>query len=191
MKHDPKQTNPKDAIGSSKIHLDLVPDSMVLFASLGFAEGALKYGKFNWRVAGVRLSIYMAALERHKMKFMAGEWADPDTKVPHLSSMLACLGIIVDAHTSNKLNDDRPPAQPDLAVFVADAAKVQNHLKELFRDCNPHQHTIMDAIPTVERGGENEFGMDFGLDAAGNLRRASSGPAPGSVQPTDGERRDA
>lgn len=187
MKHDPKQTNPKDAIGSSKIHLDLVPDSMVLFASLGFAEGALKYGKFNWRAAGVRLSIYMAALERHKMKFMAGEWADPETGVPHLSSMLACIGIIVDAHVSDKLNDDRPPMQPNLNVYISEAAKAQAHLKELFRDCNPHQHTIMDAFSS----GYEASGVDTRDDAARDISGSSGGSAAGGVQPGAGEGRDA
>lgn len=143
--YDHKLTNPKDHIGSSKLHLDLVPDSMVVFAAMGFLEGALKYGKYNWRVAGVRLSIYMAALERHRMKFMAGEWYDPKTKVPHLASMLACLGIVVDALASGKLNDDRPPAQPDLSLFIDKQTDLVAHLKDLFSDCNPHQHTIMDA----------------------------------------------
>jgi hypothetical protein len=195
MTHDPKLTNPKDHIGSSKIHLDLVPDSMVLFASLGFAEGALKYGKFNWRVAGVRLSIYIAALERHKMKFMAGEWADPETKVPHLSSMLACIGIIVDAYTSNKLNDDRPPVQPDLSKAVADAARIQQHLKELFRDHNPHQHTALDAIFTPvrsERGeGDDELGLGIDPNAAGDDDADGARSAAGGIQPPAGEGRDA
>jgi hypothetical protein len=140
-----KPSNPKDMIGSGKLHLDLVPDSMSIFAAMGFAEGAFKYGKFNWRVAGVRLSIYMAALERHKMKFMAGEWADPKTNVPHLASMLACLGIIVDAHVSGQINDDRPPVQDGLSDALERAADIQNHLRGLFRSCNPHQHTIRDA----------------------------------------------
>jgi hypothetical protein len=187
MSHDTKPSNPKDSIGSSKVNIDLVPDSMVLFASLGFTEGALKYGKFNWRVAGVRLSIYIAALERHKMKFMAGEWADPVTNVPHLSSMLACIGIICDAYTSNKLTDDRPPAQPDLSRFLDSATSIQKHLKELFRDHNPHQHTIMDAIFTPvrpERGeGEHQFGVGAGQDAQGSDGAAGAWSTAGGVQP--------
>lgn len=167
MKHDQKLTNPKDHIGSSKLHLDLVPDTMVVFAAMGFLEGALKYGKFNWRKAGIRLSIYWAALERHRMKFCAGEWADPKTKVPHLSSMLACLGIIVDAFVSGKLTDDRPPAQPELSLFIDKQSDLVAHLKEQFRDCNPHQHTINDAAKGFRRGVGRHL-------SRGHLRRAKA-----------------
>jgi Domain of unknown function (DUF5664) len=191
MSREQKPSNPKDVIGSSKVNLDLVPDSMVLFASLGFTEGALKYGKFNWRAAGVRLSIYISAMERHKMKFMAGEWADPVTKVPHLSSMLACIGIICDAYTSNKLTDDRPPAQPDLSRVIDASADIQKHLKELFRDHNPHHHTIMDAIFTPERGGSGPYGVVIDGDAQGNNDADGARAAAGGVQPTAGEGRDA
>jgi hypothetical protein len=191
MSTDTKPSNPKDVIGSSKIRLDLVPDSMILFASLGFAEGALKYGKFNWRVAGVSLSIYMAAMERHKMKFMSGEWADPVTRVPHLSSMLACIGIIVDAYTSDKLTDDRPPVQPDLSPSIESAARVQQHLKELFRDHNPHQHTIMDATLTPAGGRDSVPGVVVSSTPAGSDSAASARTDAGGVQPPAGEGRDA
>ena len=50
-----KASNPKDAIGSRKLMLHVVPSTVDIYAALGFTEGALKYGKFNWRVAGVRL----------------------------------------------------------------------------------------------------------------------------------------
>lgn len=153
-RYDKKLTNPKDHIGSGKLHLDLVPDSMVAVAALGFLEGALKYGKYNWRVAGVRLSIYMAALERHRMKFMSGEWCDPKTKVPHLSSMLACLGIVVDALMSGKLNDDRPPAQPELSQWIDMQTDHIADLKTMFIDCNPHQHTINDDTRRTSEGAD-------------------------------------
>lgn len=167
MKHDAKLTNPKDHIGSSKLHLDLVPESLVVFAAMGFLEGALKYGKYNWRAAGVRLSIYIAALERHKAKFMAGEWADPKTKVPHLASMIACLGIVVDAHVSGKLNDDRPPSQPNLSLFIDEQSELVAHLKELFSDCNPHQHTIADS----ERSARKPRTDDHSTRAASQHKR--------------------
>lgn len=148
MHADQKHSNPKDAIGATKLSTDLVPDSLVVFAAMGFLEGALKYGKYNWRRAGVRLSVYWSALERHRMKFCAGEWADTTTGVPHLSSMLACLGIIVDAFVSGKLTDDRPPTQPGLSTFIDSSGKLIAHLKNVYVKHNPHQHTINDPSGT-------------------------------------------
>jgi len=139
-----KPTNPKDAIGSDKLPLDLVPSVLQIYAALAFLEGALKYGRYNWRVAGVRMSIYLAALERHFVKFKDGEWADEKTGVPHLSSMLACIGIILDAKMCGKLTDDRPPKAPTADQIVALEVHVPC-LKQLFKDCHPHQHTILDA----------------------------------------------
>jgi len=57
-----KPTNPKDALAVSKLPLHLVPDTVKLYAALAFAEGAAKYGGYNWRVAGVHASVYRSAL---------------------------------------------------------------------------------------------------------------------------------
>lgn len=144
MSAETKPSNPKDMIGSKKLPMHLVPDAINIYAAMGFLEGALKYGKFNWRVAGVRMSIYLDAIERHLSKFRSGEWADPVTKVPHMASVLCCVGIILDAHMSGKLTDDRAPAQSLLSSFIDEQDKLVVHLKELFKDHNPHQHTIGD-----------------------------------------------
>lgn len=141
----PKDTNPKDRIGAGKAPLDLVPDTIKALASLAFLEGALKYGACNWRVAGVRASIYKAALERHLAKWWNGEWADPVTKVPHLASVIACAGIIADADLAGKLTDDRPPSV-DMGKFFEEMEENVKHLQILFQDCNPKHHTIKDSI---------------------------------------------
>jgi len=146
---DSKPTNPKDLIGMKKCPLGLVPDTMSLFASLSFLEGALKYGRFNWREMGVSFTVYDDALLRHRAKLRAGEWADKDTKVPHISSMLACLAIIADSHVCGNLVDDRPPAQPTLAVEIDRLGDAIKYLQELFKDHNPKQFTIADG-PQVE-----------------------------------------
>lgn len=137
--NDSKPTNPKDRIGSKKLPLDLVPSTIVTNAALAFLEGALKYGAYNWRVSGVRASIYKAALERHLDKWWNGEWEDQSTKVPHLASIIACAGIILDARLAGKLTDDRPPAIP-LGDHINETDIVVAHLKELFKDHNPVQY---------------------------------------------------
>lgn len=138
-----KPTNPKDAIGSKKLSMHLVPSVVLSYAALAFTEGALKYGKYNWRAAGVRSSIYLDAIYRHLAAYQNGEWADTKTSVPHLASVLACVGIILDATESGKLTDDRPPAQ-DTKELIDQLAATVEHLQVLFKGHSPHQHTITD-----------------------------------------------
>ena len=109
---DAKPTNPKDMVAVTKLPLHLVPSTISAFAALAFAEGAAKYGAYNWRASGVRASVYKSALQRHLEKWWNGEWADPATGVPHLASVIACAGILLDARLVDKLTDDRPPAAP-------------------------------------------------------------------------------
>lgn len=143
-KPDLKDTNPKDAIGSTKLPYHLVPDSLKTYAALAFCEGATKYGAFNWRIAGVRASIYKSALERHLAKWWNGEEADPVTGVPHLASVIACAGIILDARLVGKLNDDRPPRAP-MAKLIDDSAETVQHLQKLHKDKNPRHWTVEDS----------------------------------------------
>lgn len=140
-KHDAKLTNPKDLIGSDKLPLHLVPDTISVLAATAFLEGALKYGQFNWRIAGVRSSIYISALERHTKKYKNGEDADPKTRVHHLASVIACAGIMLDAELLGKLNDDRPPRAP-MTKLIDDLESTVVHLKQMFEDHDPHHYTI-------------------------------------------------
>jgi hypothetical protein len=136
-----KPSNPKDIIGSNKVPLGLVPASTMAYMAVGHAEGHLKYGLVNWREAGVRFSIYIDACLRHIEKVKEGEWADPETTVPHLANALACLSIIVDAHHAGKLIDDRPKAS-DASVVMEDMAKVLMHLKKMHADKKPVDYFI-------------------------------------------------
>jgi hypothetical protein len=138
-----KPTNPKDAIAVTKLPLHLVPSTVPIYAALAFAEGAAKYGAFNWRAAGVRDSVYRSALERHLFKYANGEWADPKTGVPHLASIIACAGIILDAKLCGKLTDDRPPPAPVSALVDAMEEDVRR-IFGMFADCQPHHHSIAD-----------------------------------------------
>jgi hypothetical protein len=104
-----KPTNPKDAIGSKKVGLHFVPVLAMFGMALAFLEGAIKYGGFNWRVAGIRASVYYDALQRHMTSWWEGQNIDPDSKLPHLYKAMACIAILIDAEANKMLNDDRPP----------------------------------------------------------------------------------
>lgn len=138
-----KMTNPKDVIGSRKLHLSLVPDTLIVEAATAYVEGASKYGRFNWRIAGVRASIYIDALERHMAKYKNGEDYDPATRVKHLASVLACAGILLDAELCGKLTDDRPPRAP-IGRLIEQNEEISTYVKELFKDKTPYQYTIAD-----------------------------------------------
>lgn len=140
---DAKPTNPKDVIGSRKLPMNIVPSTLVAFASTAFLEGALKYGRYNWRHSGVRASIYGDAAARHLAKWWNGQDADPVTRVKELASVLACVGIILDAEVCGMLTDDRPPVAP-MAELINDLSFTVEHLLELFKDQHPHQYTIAD-----------------------------------------------
>lgn len=141
-----KPSNPKDVIGSRKIDLGLVPDTAVLCMAAALTEGALKYGRFNWRIAGVRSSIYHAAAKRHLAKYWNGQDLEPATTVHHLDSAMACLAIMRDAMLYGKMIDDRPPCPNEnaMAEFIDGQEKTVAWLKDLFKEHTPHQFTIAD-----------------------------------------------
>jgi hypothetical protein len=149
MTDDLKPTNPKDMAATARLPLYLVPDTLKAYAALAFAEGAAKYGAYNWRRAGVLSSIYISAAERHLAAWKNGEDVDPQTGVPHLASVLASIGIILDADLCGKLTDDRPPPAPIAALQRASEDKIAR-IQTLFADRNPHHHTILDDLPELK-----------------------------------------
>lgn len=104
-----KPTNPKDAIGSKKMHVSTVPAQVVGELGLAMLEGACRYGRHNYRIAGVRASVYYDAAMRHLMAWWEGEDIDPDSGLPHTVKAMACMAVLRDAQINNKLSDDRPP----------------------------------------------------------------------------------
>jgi hypothetical protein len=141
-----KPSNPKEAIGDTKLNLSLVPDTAHMYLASAFTEGALKYGSYNWRAAGVRASTYVAACRRHLAKWWNGEEFDPKTKVHHLANAMACLAIILDAKLVSKLNDDRPPVA-DIHGLIESLEGTVAHLKEMSKGLTPHHYTANDAEP--------------------------------------------
>lgn len=105
-------TNPKDLVGLKKPRLSLVPPAGMVYAALAMANGADKYGPYNWREKKVQLMIYLEAAQRHILSFQDGEEIARDSGVPHLGHALACLLIIIDALETGNLVDNRPKAGP-------------------------------------------------------------------------------
>ena len=44
-----KEMNPKDAVGSQKVSMSVIPFNVLAKIAIPLMEGARKYGKHNWR----------------------------------------------------------------------------------------------------------------------------------------------
>jgi len=100
--------NPKEAPGSVKPGISYIPPSAILLESMVMKGGAEKYGKFNWNKDPVKASTYYDAAFRHLASYYAGEELDPESGLPHLAHVRACMAILIDAQLNGKLIDDRP-----------------------------------------------------------------------------------
>lgn len=136
-----KASNPKDRAATNRLDLTLFPDSAVAYGALAMSEGDFKYGGYNFRVVGVKSSVYVAACRRHLAKWFNGEEEDPQTGVPHLANAIACLAVLVDSLEHGNLNDDRPPTQDVAGLLKRFEEKVQ-HLRSTFeKDGSPARCT--------------------------------------------------
>lgn len=138
-----KDGNPKDAIGGTKVPLGLCsPIAKAKWAVAQFV-GLTKYGAWNWRITGVRSSIYTDAMQRHIDAYCSGEEVDPVDKTPHLGHIMACAAILIDAKAAGKLTDDRPPSVCIREVYAETEAQMKL-ARENYKDMNPRHMTIAD-----------------------------------------------
>lgn len=154
---DTKLSNPKDVLGIRKAGLSAVPMNVVAEMGLGMMDGALKYGRFNFRVVGVRSSVYFDAAMRHLIAWWEGEDEDqdtcerdasgqaiPGTGVHHITKLLTCLAVLRDAQLQGKAEDDRPPRS---VVFYPELNERAGKLIDLHADKSPRHYTITDEVP--------------------------------------------
>jgi hypothetical protein len=118
-----KPSNPKDALGIMKVPASTISAPVMSEVGVAMLEGALKYGRHNYRAIGVRASVYYdAVVARHMALWWEGEDEDPDTceldaegkPIPgtglsHITKAIAGLCVLRDAMIQNKFIDDRPP----------------------------------------------------------------------------------
>lgn len=99
--------------------MSIVPPRVLLEIGLGMAEGALKYGAYNYREAGVRASIYYDGLMRHMLAWWEGEDLDPDSRLSHVTKAITDLVVLRDGMLEGNWLDDRPPAQSNVGNYMA------------------------------------------------------------------------
>lgn len=141
-----KETNPKDAIGSTKLPMHLWPTTATAMGCIGLLEGMLKYGRTNWRESGVKASIYYDAARRHLDAWWEGEDYAPDSGSPHLANALACLAIVIDAKATGRLIDDRAYRGEGYRELVEELTPHVVRMQEMFRGrVVPKHYTIADS----------------------------------------------
>lgn len=137
-----KDTNPKDAIGISKAPMSTVSAAVLMEVGVAMLEGASKYGRHNYRAAGVRASVYYDALMRHAMAWWEGEDNDPDSGMSHVTKAIATLVVLRDAMIQDKFTDDRPPRSAPFLPALNDTAAA---LLVKHADKHPRHYTIADS----------------------------------------------
>ncbi|MBB3980124.1 hypothetical protein GGQ64_005371 [Rhizobium azooxidifex] len=99
--------NPKTALGKLKPGTAAIPPVAILELGRAMTNGAVKYGRFNWRDKTITTSVYTDAIDRHLLAFRDGEDLASDSAAHHLAHVMACCAILLDAIHTGNLNDDR------------------------------------------------------------------------------------
>ena len=110
MTETTKDTNPKDAVGIRKARwFSYLPLQVLVGVGLAMLEGARKYGRHNYRQAGVRASVYVdACVCGHLMPWFEGEDIDPASGLNHIDKAIAGLMVLRDGMLQGNWEDDRP-----------------------------------------------------------------------------------
>lgn len=145
-----RASNPKDVAADNRIPLWLLSTVAKVHWALAQFAGLLKYGAWNWRIAGVRYSVYLSAMERHIEGLKSGEEFDPIDGTRHEGNIMACAAILLDARAAGRLIDDRPPKVIHRPT-ISEGEALMYKLREQYKDRAPRHYTIADsdAAPDV------------------------------------------
>lgn len=89
--------NPKYEEGQKKLDFTCTPPVAEGFLAQVHANGAVKYGRFNWRETGVDQRTYVSAIRRHLADYVEDRRIDDDSGLPHLAHIMASCAILLDA----------------------------------------------------------------------------------------------
>ena len=132
-----KDTNPKDSLGTKKWRqYCTVPTTIIWELGVAMLEGARKYGRHNYRKAGIRASVYVDAAKGHIDQWWEGEDIDSDSGLNHLVKAAACLAVLRDAQVNDMCKDDRPPKMK-LDGLRDNLQKAVEKIIEKYPTCKP------------------------------------------------------
>lgn len=133
-----KPSNPKDSVGIAKAPMSTVSAPVMAEVGVAMLEGALKYGRHNYRAVGVRASVYYDATMRHLMDWWEGQDIDPDSGMSHITKAITSLVVLRDSMIQGNWSDDRPPASSE---FYAALNKQVEALQAKYADRAPKHYT--------------------------------------------------
>jgi len=120
--------NPKERFGNAKASLSCVPAPVLLELGVAMSEGALKYGRHNYRESQIKSSTYYDAVMRHMMSWWEGEDIDPESGLSHITKAIASLVVLRDSMMYGKTIDDRPPAHDP--SWISELNKTNQEMRE-------------------------------------------------------------
>ena len=133
-----KETNPKDLVGIRKVGLSVLPFRVLWECAAGMLEGAVKYGRHNYRAVGCSASVYFDAAMRHLGSWWEGEDIDAASKLNHINKAIITLMVLRDSMLQGNWVDDRPIGNGiDLDPLHARVSE----LIDLHADKNPKHYT--------------------------------------------------
>jgi len=182
-----KDTNPKDSIGIRKPRCYHVLSGHVdRLVSIAMMEGAMKYGAHNYRIAGVRASVYYDATREHLDSYWEGETTDPDSGLPHVIKAIASLYVLADAMLQGKCEDDRPPNFFKLADLKAEYQVVVDKLFEKYPNpVGAYTQREVDSQMSTSKGGYATGHQSHYVPAKSSLEKIAEGLAKGLVPEAD------
>lgn len=133
-----KPSNPKDILGTMKAPLSTVSSPVIAEVGVAMLEGALKYGRHNYRAVGVRASVYYDATIRHLMAWWEGQDIDKDSGMSHITKAITSLIVLRDSMIRGSWEDDRPPMSDE---FYEELNRKVESLKVKYADMKPHHYT--------------------------------------------------
>ncbi len=124
--------DPKKEAGAKKTPLHLLPPYALAQTALAHAEGARRYGPWNWRTNQVCATTYIGAILRHLTAWQDGEDIDADSGLSHIAKIGACCNILLDAGHCGTLVDDRSkvPTKTNPNYTDAPFSEIRGFLKD-------------------------------------------------------------
>ena len=136
--------NPKDIVGSTKVPMSYLPAAGEIWGAIGCADGAEKYGPYNWREKDISYMEYISAMERHLKLLKAGQDLASDSKCHHLGHVIATASILLDAELHGSLIDDRP-------LMGVPAEQAEEEILERFRVAKTEAQRRKAELDALER----------------------------------------
>lgn len=122
-----KDTNPKSLVGTFKWRqFFTIPQRVLWEVGVAMLGGGMKYGRHNYRVTGVRASVYVDASMGHISQWVEGEDMDPESGLSHITMAITSLIVLRDGMLEDNFTDDRPPQHHGLdehRKFLQDRVK--------------------------------------------------------------------